>query len=578
MYHSARFVITVLAVASLTLTACGGGGSSGGGGGIFPTPFPTATSMPVSSSSAFACPTSTSSYGLVRSAQRGSIVRRAPSSASGFADRRLVVVTYTPANLASTTAVDARASAFGARVVQTVRFSALGTAAHVLAVEPAQADALAASLRSLPGVISAQPSMRARTLTVNAPYVTNDPYFRGGTGTAAPYYESASVPGQWDMHVIGLGDAFAYSQSSNGSGVYSPNALGSTSVKLAVIDTGADVTHPDLAGGSIALTRCFITDQNGVQSTGGYATDPDGHGTDVTGIAAATTGNGFGFAGAAGNVSLMLYRVFPTPDDTCASPTNSANDPQCGAADVDIASAIDDAVQNGANVINLSLGVGSGCVNGQDPSTIEGQAIANAIAHNVIVVAASGNGGTGVVGAPGCDPGVIAVGASALNDGAPNATSYTGPNQEYVASYSQYGATNVLKSATSWGIVAPGGDPLNGSDLDDLHWIENIWTSTPYMSSPTDTNFTGDCATDYFGEANDCRTLIAGTSMSTPHVAGAAALVLAVSGVGGRYDSPAAMKALLCSTADDIGDPHEGCGRLNVYRAVAAALGDPNLP
>jgi len=38
------------------------------------------------------------------------------------------------------------------------------------------------------------------------------------------------------------------------------------------------------------------------------------------------------------------------------------------------------------------------------------------------------------------------------------------------------------------------------------------------------------------------------------------------------------MKVLLCTTADDIADPHEGCGRLNIYRAMAHAVGDPNPP
>jgi hypothetical protein len=38
------------------------------------------------------------------------------------------------------------------------------------------------------------------------------------------------------------------------------------------------------------------------------------------------------------------------------------------------------------------------------------------------------------------------------------------------------------------------------------------------------------------------------------------------------------MKSLLCTTADDIGDGKEGCGRLNVYRAMAVALGDSKKP
>ncbi len=63
--------------------------------------------------------------------------------------------------------------------------------------------------------------------------------------------------------------------------------------------------------------------------------------------------------------------------------------------------------------------------------------------------------------------------------------------------------------------------------------------------------------------------------MATPHVAGAAALILAVNA---SYQSPAAMKQLLCQSADDISDSHQGCGRLNVYRAMATAIGDTSPP
>jgi subtilisin family serine protease len=66
--------------------------------------------------------------------------------------------------------------------------------------------------------------------------------------------------------------------------------------------------------------------------------------------------------------------------------------------------------------------------------------------------------------------------------------------------------------------------------------------------------------------------------MATPHVAGAVALILSVSSA---YSTPAEMKSLLCSTADQltaIGTQNQGCGRLNIYRALATALGDSTLP
>lgn len=544
------------------LAACGGGGGGTTGGGTQPAPLPTTSPpAPGASGGAFSCPSSATSFGVGSSGSSTTIARRMVRTYQGVVVPGMLAVTYRQgATIAQ--AVDGKAAAAGAQTVGHLSFDALGQAVRIVHADPSQLARVRSSLQSLPGVIRVGAVHRVFPQRISQPYFTNDPYFRGASGTSGPLYETSSLPGQWDMHVIGLEDAFAYSQSNNGSGVTNAGALGSTNVRLAIIDTGEDVTQPDIAGANIVRTQCFITNAAGTsQSVGGYVTDPDGHGTDVTGIAAAASNNRFGFAGDAGNVSLMLYRIFPTPDDNCATPNTT--DPQCSTSSFDVASAIDDAVNNGANVINLSLGAdGSSCTNGTDPDATEGAAIANAIAHNVIVVSAAGNSGAANVDPPGCDTGVIAAGASAYNDGQPNGSSYAGSRPEYVASYSSYGSG-------SWGLVAPGGDPVS-NDNDNLHWIENIWTSTPFDSTDA-----GDCATDAFGESNDCRILIAGTSMATPHIAGAAALVLSVNPA---YQSPAAMKALLCSTADNIGDAHQGCGRLNVYRAVAKAAGDPNLP
>jgi subtilisin family serine protease len=346
-------------------------------------------------------------------------------------------------------------------------------------------------------------------------------------------------------------------------------------VRIAVIDTGEDTTHPELHA-KIAYQKCFITSADGAsQSTWNFTTDPDGHGTDVAGIAGEDTGNRLGFTAAGGNVELSGYRVFPTPDDDCV--TDSTTDARCGADTADIASAIEDAVASKVNVISMSLG-GDVCSGGQDSDPMEGAAVADAIAANVVMVAAAGNGFGPPLESPACDPGVIAVGATALADGTANGSGKPGGSPaapfEYVASYSDSGSPGAAPaSASAWGIVAPGGDPSSGTDADNLHWIENIWTSAPFMANASDTSFAGTCTGDYPTQAGpvDCRVLIAGTSMATPHVAGAAALILSVNPA---YQSSTRMKALLCQSADDIADAREGCGRLDVYRAMAAALND----
>lgn len=285
--------------------------------------------------------------------------------------------------------------------------------------------------------------------------------------------------------------------------------------------------------------------------------DNDGHGTDVAGIAAENANNTVGFAGVAYNVPLQFYKVFPDPPVGCNSNVN-AKACETSASGADEIKAIGEAVTHGAKVINLSLGS-----SGQ--STAERNAVENAIASGVVVVAASGNGDSAGVGqstldCPACYAGVIAVGATTLDDANPSAI------VEKVASYSNYDSAN----PTTWGIVAPGGDPDTSvpDDPDLLHWIFNIFTTTP-----TDVAFKQACTGDFGSSATpDCRVKIAGTSQATPHVAGAAALLLSVG-------LPAAqVKTFLCNNATAIGGTKSGCGRLNIYKAMAAVVHDPSPP
>ena len=140
-------------------------------------------------------------------------------------------------------------------------------------------------------------------------------------------------------------------------------------VRVAVIDSGVDVTHPELAG-KIVDAQSFV---------GGSArVDPLGHGTFVAGLIAAGVDNGIGIAGLAPSAELLVAKVV----------TKSRSIPV--KAEVE---ALRWAVESGAKVINMSLG---GVRDPLDPdrdtySRLEADAIAYAVSRGVVVVAAVGN-------------------------------------------------------------------------------------------------------------------------------------------------------------------------------------------
>ncbi|HEY5257201.1 MAG TPA: S8 family serine peptidase, partial [Candidatus Baltobacteraceae bacterium] len=475
----------------------------------------------------------------------------------------LLEVSYDRARLGSI--ADVRQGEIGAgadTLTSQLSFPHIGRVVRVLRVS-GDLPTAQRKLQALPGVVNvSRVGLRHPTTTAaelpNDPYLVNEHSGGGATGTliGPPFYQNAGTGGQWDMHLLCVSHAWGYSQSSGNSFSVLPGALAG-SVKIAIVDTGVDITHPDLAGK--VVHSAMFESRNGTL-TPGTMTDQNGHGTDVAGIAAADTNNDFGFAGAGYNAQIIAERVFGPPDAQ-GCPDGDSSD-ACSAYTPDIAAAINDAVSNGANVINLSLG-------GSCPDTADEQgAIEDAIAAGVVVVAAAGNESSSILDAPACDPGVIAAGASALNDGNPNGSGYAGTNSEYVASYSDYDSTN----PTAWGVVAPGGDPSQSpSDNDLLHWIMNIYTST---SADPAFGPAQVCTVDPFGESGNCRIEIAGTSMASPHVAGVAALMLGAN----QGLTPARVKTILCQSALNINDPHQGCGRVDAYRAVARAVGDGSVP
>ncbi|HZZ65100.1 MAG TPA: S8 family serine peptidase [Candidatus Baltobacteraceae bacterium] len=521
---------SIMAISSLLLTACGGGGGSG------TTTPPTATPSPTPNSAA--CPTS-GSLPTAAVVATG-IARRAPArvSAQPAYEPGALAVTYDPARSGSQ--VDVAIARLGPAQISDLDFDAIGVRNRIVRIDPAQTEKAMAALQAVPGVHSVSRIAYRHHLSVTS----NDPYYLG-FGAPAPYYETSSTPGQWDMHATNVAGGW--------NAVTSSAPVVGTTAPIAIVDTGVDVTQPEMKG-KVIRTRCFVTYPSGsAQSTGSYVTDTDGHGTNVAGIASADTDNGIGFAGESYDAAIMAYRIFPSdPSGGC----DISNPPaQCDSNTADEASAINDAVANGAKVISLSLG-GSPPCGSSDP---EYQAVENAIAHGVSVVAAAGNGDSNGVGlnaldCPANDPGVIAVGASALND---SGTSIV----EKVASYSNYLTTRGNGAHGAY-LIAPGGDPMGSNDQDNLHWIENIYSSTAVQFASQA------CGPDYNGaDVGDCKILIAGTSQATPHVAGVAALIRAAR----PSYTPAQVAAAICNSAVSIGSSKQGCGLLDAANAVVYA-------
>jgi serine protease len=151
---------------------------------------------------------------------------------------------------------------------------------------------------------------------------------------------------------------------------------------IAILDTGIDPGHPDL------VSR-IVGSYNAV-SPGTTVNDVIGHGTFVAGVAAATTNNSSGVAGAAWTARLLPVKVFDDNSDT---------------TDSIIARGVDWAATHGARIINLSLG-------GPDDGVVLHDAIKRATAKGVLVVAAAGNEFNSVPQYPAAYPEVLAVGAT----------------------------------------------------------------------------------------------------------------------------------------------------------------------
>ncbi|WP_299404178.1 DUF5942 domain-containing protein [Acaryochloris sp. IP29b_bin.148] len=300
-------------------------------------------------------------------------------------------------------------------------------------------------------------------------------------------YQASWVPNdpdygkQWNLKNINMESAW---QASRGQGT-----------TVAVIDTGiapvADLKRTRLVAG-----YDFVNDRP-------EATDDHGHGTHVAGTIAQSTNNNFGVAGIAYEAQLMPLKVLSRSG---------------GGTVADIAEAIRFAADNGADVINMSLGGGGA-------SELMQEAIEHAHRQGTVIVAAAGNAARSAVEYPARYPHVI--GVAALDRAGQKAP------------YSNYGA--------GVDISAPGGSLAGNDSLGGI--LQN--TINPRDGSSIFAAFQG-------------------TSMAAPHVAGVAALIRSIG-----IQNPDQIEQILQQSATAVKDDaanYFGTGRLNAGDAVSLAL------
>ena len=290
---------------------------------------------------------------------------------------------------------------------------------------------------------------------------------------------------------------------------------GSANVVVAVVDTGVDLNHPELA--PLLLPGQDLVDLAGVSPRPGWHFEGDflgrdnvpqdevGHGSHVAGTIAALSDNNVGVAGVTWHCRLLPVKVLARMvrnSDGAVTGTGTA---------VDIAAGIRWATDNGAHIINMSLG-------GTSDTFVERDAVAYAVAQGVLVIAAMGNAflDGNPISFPGAYPDVVAVGA--IDQANQRASfSQTGPHID---------------------VVAPGVG-IRSTDWDDTYSNKS------------------------------------GTSMATPHVSGVAALIKSCRPAATASEIADILRdtavPLRDSPADPVPNDRYGHGLIDAQAALAMA-------
>jgi subtilisin family serine protease len=399
-----------------------------------------------------------------------------------------------------------RVAALGGTVA--ARFDKIGVAAVV-----GLTNAAAAELRAAAGVthLAADPVLSLDPLggSLEAEAVATDV----GQSPAAPN-TATFFARQWHLRAIGADKAWAAGK------------LGSSAVKVFILDTGLDYTHPDLAGlVDLNLSRSFIPSDNAAIAAtfpGAHpVADLHYHGTHV---GATVSSNALAAAGVTSKVTLVGVKVLSR---TGSSVGSSVLNGMMYAADAD------------ADVVNMSLGGAFSKAGNEAFVEAANRATSYLFDQGTLTVVSAGNSAVDLDH----DGNSFKSYCSASNVVCVSATGPTsraavnGPwaNIDALASYSNYGVSAIS-------VAAPGG---NGAS--------SVTAACSKFSLAIPVCQTG----TYVVGLN-------GTSMASPHVSGLAALL--VEKVG--RNKPAQLRAALAKSVDDLGkkgrDPIYGAGRINV--------------
>lgn len=289
----------------------------------------------------------------------------------------------------------------------------------------------------------------------------------------------------------------------------------SSRVTVAVIDTGIDGAHPELAGKLSGTSRAFTPVPAPAVTDDQPPTAACNHATRVAGVAAAASDNSAGVAGISWGARLISMKVFDDAGCTEAC-ADAAGFGSCSTDEGAIAAAVSELIPQhnspelGKVVINISLGSAGGCSPGLQT------AVNAAAGAGLMIFAAAGNDGAPVIDSPANCGNVYAVAATDM--------------QDQLASFSNYGSEMLSR-----GLAAPG--------------VE-LYTTDPgnaYASA-------------------------SGTSFSSPLAAGVAALVWSAK----PSNTAAQVFDALKTSADDLGpagpDTGYGWGRVNAYKAVCRVI------